>query len=87
MGSIAARDCLRVLELTETVAVVELLALCQAVDLRGVENCKRRSRELHAAIRALAPRNDGDRRMDVEIDAVLAAFRRGALPVGAADQG
>ena len=35
MGSIAARDCQRVLELTETVAVVELLALCQAVDLRG----------------------------------------------------
>ena len=35
MGSIAARDCQRVLELTETVAIVELLALCQAVDLRG----------------------------------------------------
>ena len=37
MGSIAARDCQRVLELTETVAIVELLALCQAVDLRGVD--------------------------------------------------
>jgi len=87
MGSIAARDCLRVLELTETVAIVELLALCQAVDLRGVESCKRRSRELHAAIRTLAPRNDGDRRMDVDIDAVLASFRRGDLPVGADDRG
>jgi histidine ammonia-lyase len=83
MGSIAARDCHRVLELTETVAIVELLALVQAVDLRGVAGAKRRSRELHAAVRALAPRNDGDRRMDVDIAAVLALFRRGDLPVGA----
>jgi len=29
MGSIAARDCQRILELTETVAAIELLALCQ----------------------------------------------------------
>jgi histidine ammonia-lyase len=87
MGSIAARDCQRILELTETVAVVELLALCQAVDLRGVANCKRRSRELHAAVRALAPRNDGDRRMDVDVTAVLAVYRRGDLPIGAADRG
>jgi hypothetical protein len=35
MGTIAARDCLRVLELTETVAAIATLALCQAVDLRG----------------------------------------------------
>jgi histidine ammonia-lyase len=85
MGSIAARDCQRVLELTETVAIVELLALCQAVDLRGPTQCKRRSRALHAAVRALAPRNDGDRRQDVDITAVLALYRRGALPLGTAD--
>jgi len=84
MGSIAARDCQRVLELTETVAIVELLALCQAVDLRGPENCKRRSRQIHAAVRALAPRIDADRRQDVDITAVLALFRRGELPVGTA---
>ena len=85
MGSIAARDCQRVLELTETVAIVELLALCQAVDLRGPDSCKRRSRALHGAVRALAARNDGDRRQDVDIAAVLALFRRGELPFGAPD--
>jgi histidine ammonia-lyase len=36
MGTIAARDCIRVLELTEQVAAANLLAAVQAVDLRGV---------------------------------------------------
>jgi histidine ammonia-lyase len=85
MGSIAARDCQRVLELAETVAIIELLALCQAVDLRGPETCKRRSRALHAAVRALVARNDGDRRQDVDIAAVLAVYRRGELPFGIVD--
>ncbi len=35
MGTIAARDGLRILELTETVAAIGLLAACQAVELRG----------------------------------------------------
>jgi histidine ammonia-lyase len=83
MGSIAARDCQRVLELSETVAIVELLALCQAVDLRGPSQCKRRSRELHAAVRSLASRIDADRRQDVDIAALLAVYRRGELPLGA----
>ena len=34
MGTVAARDCLRILELTESVAAMVLLADCQAVDLR-----------------------------------------------------
>ena len=36
MGTIAARDCIRVLELTEQVAAAILLAAVQAVELRGV---------------------------------------------------
>jgi histidine ammonia-lyase len=87
MGSIAARDCQRVLELAETVAVIELLALCQAADLRGPETCKPGTRALHAAVRALVPRNDGDRRQDVDIAAVLALYRRGELPNGTAQVG
>ncbi|MCX7086456.1 MAG: aromatic amino acid ammonia-lyase [Methylococcales bacterium] len=35
MGTIAARDCIRVLELTEQVAVASLMAAVQAVELRG----------------------------------------------------
>lgn len=34
MGTIAARDALRVLTLTEQVAAAALLAVCQAVELR-----------------------------------------------------
>jgi histidine ammonia-lyase len=85
MGSIAARDCQRVLELTETVAVIELLALCQAVDLRGPARAARGSRRLHGAVRALVPRNDADRRQDVDIARLLEAHRARALPSGAAD--
>ncbi len=43
MGTIAARDALRVIELTETVLAVVQLALCQAVDLRNGEGCHSRS--------------------------------------------
>lgn len=85
MGSIAARDCQRVLELTETVAVIELLALCQAVDLRGPETCAEGSRRLHAGVRRLVARNDADCRQDVDIATILERHRAGALPVGAAD--
>ncbi len=35
MGTIAARDCIRVLELTEQVAAAMLIAVVQAVELRG----------------------------------------------------
>lgn len=35
MGTIAARDCLRIIELTEQVAAACLLACVQAVELRG----------------------------------------------------
>jgi histidine ammonia-lyase len=85
MGSIAARDCQRVLQLTETVAAIELLAVCQAVDLRGAEACTSGSRRVHAGVRRLVKRNDADRRQDVDIATLLEHHRAGALPIGAAD--
>jgi histidine ammonia-lyase len=85
MGTIAARDCLRILELTETVAAIVTLALCQAVDLRKAENCHRRSLAMHAAVRARVPMVDADRRQDHDIATVLALHRSGALPIGEVD--
>jgi histidine ammonia-lyase len=85
MGTIAARDCLRILELTETVAAIAALALCQAVDLRGGVNCHRRSLAIHAAVRAQVPGVDADRRQDRDIAAVLAMHRGGSLPIGEVD--
>jgi histidine ammonia-lyase len=85
MGTIAARDCLRILELTETVAAIHSLALLQAVDLRSPHDCCPRARTLHATVRPLVAVNSTDRRMDLDIAAVLELYREGKLPIGAAD--
>jgi histidine ammonia-lyase len=82
MGTIAARDCLRIVELTETAAAVHLLALCQAVDLRALENCHTRSLALHEAARVQVPAHREDRRMDVDIAWVLERLRPDQLPIG-----
>jgi histidine ammonia-lyase len=77
MGTIAARDASRVVELTEQVTAILLLAVAQAIDLRVREGreCRARSLELRDAIRKVAAFNDGDRRMDHDIAAVLAWIR------------
>jgi histidine ammonia-lyase len=87
MGTIAARDLRRTVELTETVAAIHLLALCQALDLRGGPRAGGRSAALHAAVRRLVPPLVADRPMDGDIGAVLSALRDGALPAGEADFG
>jgi histidine ammonia-lyase len=102
MGSIAARDAQRILDLTETVGAIALLALCQALDLRaagtgqilvatpapGDAGAWPPSLEVvHAAVRATIPYNDADRRQDEDIANVLASYRSGALPFAAPDFG
>ncbi len=82
MGSIAARDALRVLDLAETVAAIHLLALCQAFDLRQGRGCHGRARALHLAVRAHVSMNVADRRQDGDIERVIALIRADALPVG-----
>ena len=85
MGTIAARDCLTILELTETVAAVHLLALAQAVDIREEKECGPRTLEMHKAVRALVPVNRADRRMDFDLAKILAALRSDSLPIGKLD--
>ncbi len=82
MGTIAARDALRIAELTETTLAVVQLALCQAVDLRKGHGCHTRSKQIHTAIRRHIPINDGDRRMDFDIAQVLKLLRENELPIG-----
>ncbi len=83
MGTIAARDWHRVVELTETVAVIATLAAMQAVDLRGVDRCGDGTKALHSAIRSVVPMVIDDRRQDCDIDVVLAMLRDDRLPLGA----
>ena len=79
MGSIAARDCLRVIELTETVAVIHLMGVCQALDLRG-EEIPPQLRVTHDAVRKHVERTAADRAMDADIERLLTVYREGALP-------
>jgi len=87
MGAIAARDCRRILDLTETVAAVTLLAACQALDLRGDSSGSRRGRALRDAVRKEVPFLLEDRRQDLDIERVLALYRSRALPIGGQDAG
>jgi histidine ammonia-lyase len=87
MGTIAARDCIQVLQITETVSAICTLALCQAVDLRRGENCHGRSVAMREAVRRSVPFNDGDRRQDFDIQRVLDLLRADQLPIGEIDFG
>ncbi len=79
MGTVAARDGLRVVELSETVAAITLLAACQAAELRGAP--PPRLAALVAAVRAEVPPVSEDRRMDLDIARVLALHRARKLPL------
>jgi len=87
MGTIAARDCLRILELTESVAAIGLLATAQAVDVRGTAACSSRSVAMRDAVRERVPMLDDDRRQDIDIEQVLRLHREGLLPCPAPSDG
>jgi histidine ammonia-lyase len=83
MGTIAARDLRRVVDLTETVAAIAVLTAAQAADLRaaidgdaslapGVENFRN-------IVRAEVPRLVADRRQDLDIAAVKRMIADGML--------
>jgi histidine ammonia-lyase len=87
MGTIAARDCLRILELTESVAAIGLLAAAQAVDLRGTAACSSHSVAMRDALRERIPVLEDDRRQDIDIEQVLLLHREGLLPCPAPSDG
>jgi histidine ammonia-lyase len=84
MGTIAARDCRRVLDLSENVAAIGLLAACQGLDLRGGGGASR-ARAVRDAVRKEVPMLVEDRRQDGDIARVLDLLREGALPFDSTD--
>jgi len=83
MGAIAARDCVRVLELSEQVAAAALLGAAQGLELRGGGRPSR-SPELAAFLRALrkaVPFLKEDRALDGDLRVVLALVRGRRLPL------
>ncbi len=89
MGTIAARDCIRVLELTEQVAAALLLAVTQAVNLRESSGevapaALRPVRETMDQVNAIFPLLDEDRALEPVLRQVLelTLCRHWRLPYG-----
>ncbi len=81
LGTIAARDCRRVLELTEQVAICALLAACQGAELR-LKAQGRTPASLRgplsatlAWVRRHSPLVQADRPLEIDLRALLAGFR------------
>jgi histidine ammonia-lyase len=79
IGTIATRDCLEILELAESVAVIALLAACQAIELRGLAGAGVSARSLHARVREKSPLVVEDHPLDADICAVQSLLDEGSL--------
>ncbi|MGW7074712.1 aromatic amino acid lyase [Streptomyces sp. NPDC054866] len=79
MGTISARDARTVNGLVREVAAIHLLALAQALDLRGVEKASPAIRAVHALIREHSAFVTHDRRLDQDIAAVIGLIETGSL--------
>jgi histidine ammonia-lyase/phenylalanine ammonia-lyase len=79
MGAAAARQAREVVGLTQTVAAIHLLILCQAADLRGANRLGSGSRRVYEAVRAVSPFVEGDRELRADIERVVALIASGQL--------
>ncbi len=79
MGTIAARDARTIVEIAQNVAAIHVIAICQALELRGIEQASSAARRVHALVRTHVPFLSGDRRMDADVAAVVELIRDGAL--------
>jgi len=85
MGPLAGRKARAALECAETVLAVELLAACQALDLRAPVKTTPALRAVHALVRERVPFLDEDRVLARDIEAVTALVWTGAVPAAAAE--
>jgi len=86
MGTIAARDCLRVLELTEQVAAGLLLATAQGATLRmrqesGGGSAPPALNAFHEAVGRLSGFVAEDRPLEEELRRVVEAIKQAAWPL------
>jgi histidine ammonia-lyase/phenylalanine ammonia-lyase len=79
MGSIAARDARDIVILTQNVAAIHLIALCQALDLRGSEGMSPKTKVVHDLVRSRVPFLDGDRRMEGDVKEIVDLVCSGEL--------
>ena len=84
MGTIAARDCLRILQLTEQVAAASLLAAVQGVELRQQQSDLALTPALQqsmAQVRALSAPLIEDRALEQELRVLIAAIQAQQWPL------
>ncbi|GMT49614.1 MAG: histidine ammonia-lyase [bacterium] len=67
LGTISARTTRDVIKMTEQVLAIQILALCQAMDLRGLEEFSSIAKDVHKLVRDKIPFLDEDRPMDQDI--------------------
>jgi phenylalanine ammonia-lyase len=79
MGLMAARDATAIIELVQQVVAIHLLALCQALDLRGTAAMSPLTTATYRLIRSRVPFSNGDHRMDHDIKQVVELIRASAL--------
>jgi phenylalanine ammonia-lyase len=79
MGTIAARDARSIVEILQHIAAIHLIAICQALELRGIEQASPKARAAFALVRARVPFLSADRRMDGDIAAIVELIRSGEL--------
>ncbi len=86
MGTIAARKARQILDNARTVIALELLAACQAVDLRGCADAlSPATAAAYRALRSAAPMVEKDRIMQDDIQAAIALIADGTILRAAED--
>ena len=79
MGTIAARDARSIVELAQNIAAIHLMACCQALELRGVEQASPRTQAAFHRVREHVPFLDRDRYLDADIATTVALIQSGAM--------
>jgi histidine ammonia-lyase/phenylalanine ammonia-lyase len=79
MGTIAARDAQAIAELAESVAAIHLLALCQALELRGLMLAAPATRAVCELIRTRVAFVERDRALDRDVAATVELIRSDAV--------
>lgn len=84
MGPIAARRMLDVVRNFEYVVAIELIAACQAIDLRAPLQPGAGTAAAYRAVRSVVPPLDGDRVLSGDIEAAAELLRSGRLDAAVA---
>jgi phenylalanine ammonia-lyase len=79
MGTIAARDARSIVELAQNIAAIHLMACCQALELRGIEQASPRTQAAFHRVREHVAFLDRDRYLDADIATTVALIQSGAM--------